>query len=406
MSKQLLNVGATANDNTGDTLRAGGTKVNDNFNEIYSALGNSTDLIINVTNPSANQVLRYNGTAFVPSDYTTLTSNLDTANFDIISTNNQNIDISPNGTGQVRILAGSSIHTFDGSTGNVDFPNILKYKNEYTSLANAPTASSYSGYFFTVDGDDNPYVNINITADGTGEVAAKLLTEYSSIDTLSDVDTTTTAPTTNQVLKWNGTQWVPGDDAAGISAINTFSSIVSDSGSTTADVQNDSLTIVGGNDISTSIVGDSLTIDFTGTLTTTFSALTDTNVTGLVQGNSLYWNGTNWVPTTSPIIWWEVNANGNADYTFAGPGFSGTVNDPVLYVYRGFTYAFDNSIQGAGHPIRIQTTQGLTGTPYTAGQTGSGSSILYWTIPMDAPNTLYYQCTLHASMQGTINVVS
>ena len=69
------------------------------------------------------------------------------------------------------------------------------------------------------------------------------------------------------------------------------------------------------------------------------------------------------------------------------------------------TYAFDNSVQGAGHPFRIQSTQGLTGTAYTSGQSGSGSSILYWTVPLDAPNTLYYQCTLHASMQGTINVV-
>ena len=43
--------------------------------------------------------------------------------------------------------------------------------------------------FFTVDGNDNPYVNINIAAGGAGDVRAKLATEYSSIDLLSDVDT-------------------------------------------------------------------------------------------------------------------------------------------------------------------------------------------------------------------------
>ena len=133
--------------------------------------------------------------------------------------------------------------------------------------------------------------------------------------------------------------------------------------------------------------------------------MTDTNVAGIVQGDSIYWNGSNWTVTRSPMTWWEVGANGSSDYTFSGPGFSGTVNDPTLYVYRGFTYAFDNSVGGA-HPFRIQSTQGLTGTPYTAGQSGSGSSILYWTVPLDAPTTLYYQCTIHASMQGTINVVS
>ena len=75
-------------------------------------------------------------------------------------------------------------------------------------------------------------------------------------------------------------------------------------------------------------------------------------------------------------------------------------------MHRGFTYAFDNSVEGGGHPFRIQSSQGLTGTPYTDGQSGSGTTILYWTVPLDAPSTLYYQCTLHAAMQGTINVVS
>ena len=60
----------------------------------------------------------------------------------------------------------------------------IQYKIEYTALGNAPAAASYTGYFFTVDGDDNPYVNINITAGGVGDTRAKLLTEYSSIDLL------------------------------------------------------------------------------------------------------------------------------------------------------------------------------------------------------------------------------
>ena len=34
MTKQSLNIGTTANDNTGDTLRVGGDKINDNFDEL------------------------------------------------------------------------------------------------------------------------------------------------------------------------------------------------------------------------------------------------------------------------------------------------------------------------------------------------------------------------------------
>jgi len=37
----------------------------------------------------------------------------------------------------------------------------------------------------------------------------------SSIDALTDVDTTTSAPSTNDLLKWNGTNWVPTTPAPG-----------------------------------------------------------------------------------------------------------------------------------------------------------------------------------------------
>jgi len=39
MPKQLINIGSNPNDGTGDTLRQGADKVNDNFNEIYEVIG-------------------------------------------------------------------------------------------------------------------------------------------------------------------------------------------------------------------------------------------------------------------------------------------------------------------------------------------------------------------------------
>ena len=408
MAKQGLNIGTTSNDNTGDTLRVGGDKINDNFNEIYSALGNGTNLTVSTTNPASGQVLRYNGTNFIPSDYTNLTAALDVNGNSIISASNGNIIIAPNGTGDVTISNGGVTNTFEGSDGTIDMPTNVKYKNEFSTLGSAPSAATYTGYFFTVDGDDNPYVNINITTGGAGDVQAKIATQYSSIDLLADVDTTTVSPTDGQVLKWDNAAalWKAADDNAGVSSVNLFATIAGDTGSVTADSATDSLTIAGGTNITTSITGDVLTVDFSGTLTTTLAALTDVNLGTLVQGDSLFYNGTTWVPTRSPITWWEINANGASDYTFSGPGFPTTQNDPTIYVQRGQTYAFDNTVQAASHPFRIQSTQGLAGTPYTSGQTGSGTSVLYWTVPMDAPTTLYYQCTLHAAMQGTINVIT
>ena len=408
MAKQSLGLGTAANDNTGDTLRVGGAKLNDNFNEIYSAIGNGTTLTLSVTNPAVGQVLRYNGSSFLPSDYSNLTSALDVNGNSIISSANGNIAVAPNGTGNVTISAGSITSTFTGADGVIDMPTKVKYKNEFASLAAAPAAATYTGYFFTVDGDDNPYVNINITAGGAGDVQAKVITQYSSVDLLADVDTTTAAPTNNQVLKWDSTasKWKPGDDSAGISSINLWASIVGDTGTTTANSQTDTLTIAGGTNITTAISGDTCTINFSGTLTTTLAALTDTDTSSVVQGDSLFYNGTTWIVTRSPIIWWELNASGSSDYTVNGPGFASPQSDPTLYVQRGFTYAFDNTIQSTAHPFRIQSTQGLSGTPYTDGQSGSGTAVLYWTVPMNAPSTLYYQCTIHAAMQGQINVVS
>lgn len=44
MTKQILSLGTTVNDGTGDPIRTGGDKINDNFNEIYTLLGTGTAL--------------------------------------------------------------------------------------------------------------------------------------------------------------------------------------------------------------------------------------------------------------------------------------------------------------------------------------------------------------------------
>jgi hypothetical protein len=44
MSKQIIGIGTTSNDGTGDTLRIGGSKINANFNELYNFLGDGSTL--------------------------------------------------------------------------------------------------------------------------------------------------------------------------------------------------------------------------------------------------------------------------------------------------------------------------------------------------------------------------
>jgi hypothetical protein len=71
MSKQTINTGTTANDRSGDTLRSGGAKINSNFNELYTNLGNGSALQFAIdftTTPTAGQSLQYNASTgkFVP----------------------------------------------------------------------------------------------------------------------------------------------------------------------------------------------------------------------------------------------------------------------------------------------------------------------------------------------------
>ena len=46
MAKQSINIGSSANDGTGTNLRAGGDLINDNFTEIFNALGNGTTIAV------------------------------------------------------------------------------------------------------------------------------------------------------------------------------------------------------------------------------------------------------------------------------------------------------------------------------------------------------------------------
>jgi|SaaInl5LU_22_DNA_1037371.scaffolds.fasta_scaffold10874_2 hypothetical protein len=112
-------------------------------------------------------------------------------------------------------------------------------------------------------------------------------------------------------------------------------------------------------------------------------------------------------PATQKIVDFDktefvVTKSGASDY------FIDDVADPELTLVRGQTYTFD--IVGDGHPFYIKTALSAgTSDAYSDGVTNNGSSSgdtdITFTVGADAPDTLYYQCSAHYGMNGTINIV-
>jgi len=78
-----------------------------------------------------------------------------------------------------------------------------------------------------------------------------------------------------------------------------------------------------------------------------------------------------------------------------------------LAICRGNTYTF--AINATGHPFYIKTVQSAgTANAYSTGVTGNGTEMGNVTFVVDpnAPNTLFYDCSVHAAMTGTINIVN
>ena len=48
MAKQSVGIGTSANDGTGDSIRTGGDKINDNFTELFNALGDGTTIATSI----------------------------------------------------------------------------------------------------------------------------------------------------------------------------------------------------------------------------------------------------------------------------------------------------------------------------------------------------------------------
>ena len=129
MAKQAIGIGTTADDGTGDTLRAGGDKINDNFDELYDLMGDGTDLssgisatasVVTLTAPSIGGVVAGTQTS---ATITTLTSSTISSASTITLDAETDITLDAKGGDIFFKDDGSLIGTFTNNGGNLVIKN-------------------------------------------------------------------------------------------------------------------------------------------------------------------------------------------------------------------------------------------------------------------------------------------
>ena len=157
MSKQTLNIGAVANDGTGSNLRDGGTIINDNFNEIYTALGNGSSITLTATPTELN--LLAGATAIVTSTNSVALTNktinassntlsnianssLTNSSFSIRDDSSSAISIALGGTLKIKSNDGITTTVSQGDTINIQLDNTVLTASSSNTLSNKTIVAS------------------------------------------------------------------------------------------------------------------------------------------------------------------------------------------------------------------------------------------------------------------------
>ena len=197
MAQEIINIGAQADDGTGDTIRGAGIKINNNFTELYATDSASSQIHfignnISATLSNSDIVLAGNGTGAVKISDLTIDNSIRMSDNNIrTNTSNADLVLTASGTGKIQ----TSVSDING--GAIDGTVIG---------ASSPAAAtfstlSYNNSALTIDGvtisDNTVSANasnsdLEFSASGSGKV------------TLNGIQVPNSDGSANQVLQTNG----------------------------------------------------------------------------------------------------------------------------------------------------------------------------------------------------------
>ena len=193
MTKQIINRGANVNDGSGDSLYAGAKKLNDNFSEIYSALGDGDNLLSLAAVATSGNYNDLTGRPTIPSLLT-------------------DFDITDGSAGQVLSTNGS---------GNFTFSNVVATSVPYTGITGKPTTLAGYGITDAFTGIYNNLTNLPVLFSGSYTDLTNKPTIPADLTDIGIAD-----GTVGQVLTTDGSGAFTFEDAAGGSSLQSRSAKV------------------------------------------------------------------------------------------------------------------------------------------------------------------------------------
>ena len=341
MAKQVIFTGTAANDGTGSNLRSGGIIINNNFNEIYSAIGDGTNLkgyiTIEDTSSTQNQVNIGEKLQFIGANGITT------------SVGNNEIQIAIDGT----VLTETSTDTLLNKSINLNVNTITGTTADFnTALSDDEFATIAGTETFTNKTLTSPIIN-----SPTGDVVT--LTGAQTI-----TDKTLTSPIINtptgDVATKDGTQTLTNKtiDTGSNSITGSLFNVADDSSTTSSITQGDVLKISGGDGISTTTGGDTITVTATGITKDELSASAGILNTQLAN-NSLILGYTSVELGTSSTLVNGLSITGSSYMTISGQGSAIRFNHPNFASFSNYTtYSGSPALDNATNKVYMASSGG------------------------------------------------